>query len=155
MTDIPNFEDALKSFCEFLAKQGHPTNVFWVFRDDIWKRSPTSVVLRSPAHEQNLALAQKVFEEGRARGLVDVHAIATIGDKVAATVWFPKLADEESEGWDGMKLSIAQPLPRAELVRRLRWLLFHLKPQFRHYQRFDIWVGTKAWAASQHALGAD
>jgi len=54
-----------------------------------------------------------------------------------------------------MKLSIAEPLPSPETVGGFRWLLFRLKPQFRHYQRFDVWVGTKAWAAAQQALGTD
>jgi hypothetical protein len=54
-----------------------------------------------------------------------------------------------------MKLSIVNPLPSAEMVGQLRWLLLSLKPQFRHYQRFELWVGTKAWAAAQQALGAD
>jgi len=42
----------------------------------------------------------KVFAEGRNKGLVEVHAIARIEDKVAATVWFPKFAGEEYK--DGM-----------------------------------------------------
>jgi hypothetical protein len=156
MNDIPNFEDALTSFRQFLAEQGHPTNIVWVFREDIWKRSPLSVVIRFPSQRKNLALAQKVFDEGRRKGLVDVHAIATVGEKVAATIWFPKFTDEEIQGWNrGMKLSVAEPLPSAEIVGQLRWLLFRLRPQFRHYQRVDLWVGTKAWAAAQQALGAD
>ena len=156
MNDIPKFEEAIASFRSFLAEQGHPANIFWVFREDIWKRSPTSVVLRFPLQTSNLALAKKVFEEGRKKGLVDIHAIAIVGDKVAATIWFPKFKEEEIQGWDsGMKLSIASPLPNAEIVGQLRWLWFGLKPQFRNYQRVEPWVGTKAWAAAQQALGAD
>jgi hypothetical protein len=156
MNEIPNFENALESFRRFLTEQGHSTNVFWVFREDIWKRSPTSVALRFPSQIKNLRLVKKVFEEGREKGLVDIHAIATVGDNVAATVWFPKFKEEEIQGWDcGMKLSIAEPLPSAEIVGELRWLLLSLKPQFRHYQRFELCVGTKAWAAAQQALGAD
>ena len=152
MNGIPNFDDALASFRRFLAEQGHAADIFWVFREDIWKRSHTNVLLRFPSQTKNLALAQKVFQEGRRKGLVEVHAIATIGDKVAATVWFPKFQDEEIQGWDcGLKLSISEPLPKAEIVGQLRWLLFHLKPQFRHYQRFELWVGTKAWAAAQYS----
>jgi hypothetical protein len=152
MNDIPDFENALESFRRFLAEQGHPTNVFWVFREDIWKRSPTSVVLRFPSQIKNLGLAKKVFEEGREKGLVEVRAIATVGDKVAATVWFPRFKEEEIQGWEcGMKLSIVEPLPSAEIVGELRWLLFSLKPQFRHYQRFELWVGTKAWATTQRS----
>ena len=107
MNGIPNFDDALASFRRFLAEQGHTADIFWVFREDIWRRSPTNVLLRFPSQTKNLALAQKVFEEGRKKGLVDVHAIATIRDKVAATIWFPKFPDEEIQGWDcGLKLSI-------------------------------------------------
>jgi len=156
MNDIPSFDDALESFRRFLAEQRHPNGIFWVFREDIWKLSPDSLLLRIPSRTKNLALAKKVFKEGQRKGLLDLHAIATVGDKVAATVWFPKFEGEEIQGWDrGMKLSIAEPLPEAQLVGSVKWLLFQLKPQFRHYQRFNIWVGTKGWAAAQQPLGTE
>jgi hypothetical protein len=146
--DLATFEDTLKSFRLFLAEQGHPTNIRWVFRDDLWQR-PVSLELRFPSQKKNLLLAQKVFNEGRRKGLVNLHAIATARDAVAATVWFPKFKGEEVQGWErGIKLSIAQPLPIANLVGPLRWLSFRLHPQFRHYQRYRGLVGTKAWAAA-------
>ena len=65
-------------------------------------------MLRFPSQIRNLALAEKVFAEGREKGLVDIHAIASVDDKVAATVWFPKFIGEKIQGWNsGMKLSIA------------------------------------------------
>jgi hypothetical protein len=156
MNAIPNFEDALKSYGRFLGEHGHPTEIVWVFREDIWKRSLTSVALRFPSQTKNLVLAKKVFEEGREKGLVEIKAIASLGDKVAATVWFPRFKEEAIQGWDcGMKLVIASPLPSGEIVGHLKWLSFRLSPKFRHYQRFDVWVGTKAWAAAQQAFGAD
>jgi len=100
MNDIPNFEEAIASFRSFLAEQGHPADIFWVFREDIWKRSPTNVALRFPSQTKNFGLVKKVFEEGRGKGLVDIHAIAAVGDKVAATVWFPKFKEDEIQGWD-------------------------------------------------------
>jgi hypothetical protein len=146
--DLANFEDTLKSFRLFLAEQGHPTNIFWVFRDDLWQR-PASLELRFPSQKKNFLLAQKVFNEGQRKGLVNLHAIATARDAVAATVWFPKFKGEEVQGWErGIKLSIAQPLPIANLVGPLRWLSFRLQPQFRHYQPYDMCIGTKAWAAA-------
>ena len=152
MNEIPDFENAVASFRHVLAQAGHPSNILWVFREDIWKRSHGDVVLRFPSQKKNLALAKKVFGEGRKKGLVDVHAIASVDDRVAATVWFPKFTNEEIQGWDrGMKLSIADPLPSAKAVGALRWLCFRLHPRFRHYQRFDLWVGTKEWAAAQSA----
>lgn len=73
MYDLPSFENALASFRRFLNESGHPTEVFWVFRDDVWKRSKDLLISYRSA-SQNLVLAQKVFAEGRERGLVDIHA---------------------------------------------------------------------------------
>jgi hypothetical protein len=155
MNEIPAFEDALESFRRFLSESGKPTNICWVFREDIWKRSPTDVAVRLPSQTKNLVLAKKVFEEGREKGLVEVRAIATMHNRVAVTIWFPKFSGEEIQGWDrGMKLSIAEPLPRANIVRSIQWLLFRLRPPFGHYQRFELWVGTKPWAAAEQPISA-
>src|SRR5688572_27735660 len=100
-----NFDDAVASLQEFLKENNHPTDVFWVFRDDLWRRSQTDVMLRYPSSARNLVLAQKVFSEGSEQGLVEIHAVAIAGDEVAATVWFPKLPNEQVQGWDcGMKV---------------------------------------------------
>ena len=147
MNSIPNFEDAVESFRHFLTENGHPSEVFWVFRDDIWKR-PNDVLVNYYSASRNFALAQKVFSEGHERGLVEVHAVATAGNSVAATVWFPKFPNEQVQGWDcGMKLSISQPLPRATIVGPFRWFFFRFVPLFRHYQETEWTIGTKSWAA--------
>jgi hypothetical protein len=83
MNDLSTFEDAVASLRRFLDENGHPTDLFWVCRDDVWKRSPTDVLLKYPVTRENTLLAQKVFDEGRERGLVDVHAVATVAGKVA------------------------------------------------------------------------
>src|SRR5882672_5777244 len=143
MNQIPDFADALAQFRRFLAENGHPIDVLWVFRDDVWKRSPTEILVKYPVDKDNLTLAQKVFAEGRERGLVDMHAVAITRDKVAATVWFPKYPDEEVQGWNrGMKLSISQPLLRAKTFGTLCWSLFRLLPRFRHYQKAEFVIGT-------------
>lgn len=144
-----SFDDAVASFQNFLKEQDHPTEIFWVFRDDIWQRSQSEVLIRYPTTSENLVLVQKVFGEGCEKGLVDIYAVATASGRVAATVWFPKFAAEEVQGWDcGMKLSIAQPLPRATIVSPLRWWFFRFVPRFRHYQNFEWTVRTKRWAAA-------
>jgi hypothetical protein len=148
MYDLCSLENAVASFKRFLRDNGHPTEVFWVFRDDVWKR-PNDVLINCHSASQNLVLAQKVFDEGRERGLVEVHAVATAGDRVAATVWFPKFPDEQVQGWDGgMKLSISQPLPRATIIGPLRWFFFRFAPLFRHYQKAEWTIGSKSWAAA-------
>lgn len=152
MNDIPEFESAVAAFQRFLVDEGHPSEILWVFRDDVWRR-PVDVLLRCPSQIGNQTIAKKVFEEGRSNGLVNVHAIARVEDKVAATIWFPKFAGEEAQGWSqGMKLSIAKPLPGARFVSGPRWLCFRLHPKFRHYQRHELLIGTKAWANARPGI---
>ena len=114
--DFSNFDEANTELRRFLADQGHPHDeLFWVFREDVWKRSASEVFVRYPVSPNNNVLARKVFDEGCERGLVDVHAVATVKGQVAATVWFPKFPEDEVQGWNrGMKLSIAKPLLEAK-----------------------------------------
>lgn len=149
MNDIPEFEDALSSFREFLTQNGHPSEIVWIFRDDLWKRSVSEVLVRVPSQPENLVLAKKVFNEGRRKGLVDVHAIAIAGGAIATTVWFPRTLDDEIQGWDrGMKLTISEPLLRAKTFGSFRWWLFSFLRGFRYYQAHELIVGTRAWAAA-------
>jgi hypothetical protein len=149
VNEIPEFEEALSSFRQFLTDNGHPSEIVWVFRDDLWKRSVSEVFVRIPSQPKSVILARKVFNEGRKKGLVDVHAVAVAGNTVAATVWFPRTDDDEIQGWNrGMKLTISEPLLRAKPFGSFRWWLFSFLPRFRHYQTWERIIGTKAWAAA-------
>jgi len=147
MNDIPDFAEAVQRFRRFLSESGHSDQVFWVFRDDICQLSVTRVLVKYPPPSENEALAQKVFAEGRARGLVEITAVAATRNKLAATIWFPKHPHEEVQGWNqGMKISILQPLPRARLVRPLWWKFLRLLPRHRRYQEMASFIGTRDWA---------
>lgn len=142
------FQDTVASFKNFLKESGHPTNLVWVFRDDIWKR-PETVLVKYPPSPTNNLLAQKVYNEGCEKGLINMNAIAAMDDEVVATVWFPKFAGEEVQGWaTGIKLSINQPLPRATLIKPSRWWFMRFRPQFREYQQIEWTIGTRQWAAT-------
>ena len=121
MNDIPDFAEALTQFRSFVEESGHPSDLLWVFRDDVWQLYPRAVWVKYPSPPVNATLAEKVFAEGRERGLVQIYAVAIVVDKIAATVWFPKYAHEEVQGWsEGMKLSISQPLLRAKRLALCR-----------------------------------
>lgn len=114
MNEIPSFDEALDRFRSFLRDCGHADKVFWVFREDVWQTSPEQVWVRYPPISKNESLARKVFGEGCGRGLIEIKAVALIEGEIAATVWFPKSAEEEVQGWDrGLKLAISDPLPEA------------------------------------------
>lgn len=77
MNDIPDFAEAVDLFRDFLAKTGHSGEVFWVFRDDVWRMPPIDVWIKYPPAAENIGLAKKVFSEGQERGLVEISGIAT------------------------------------------------------------------------------
>jgi hypothetical protein len=107
------------------------------------------ITTRIPSQPENFALAKKLFNEGRRKGLVDVHAIAIVGDAVAATVWFPRTSNDEIQGWArGMKLTIAKPLLRARVFGSFRWWLFSFLSRFGYYQAHEFTIGTRRWAAA-------
>ena len=147
-SEIPDFPTAVSGMTSFLQREGHPTQVGWVFREDIWK-GPDSVTIRMPWPRQNETLAAKVFEEGRAKGLVGITALAIVPGATALTVWFPKYAEEEVQGWSvGLKLTIAIPLLKARTVPSLLWPVVKLVPSYRRYQALEHFVGTRDWAAA-------
>jgi len=156
MNEIPEFEEAMVQFRKFLRECSHGDNLFWVFREEVWQRSPDEMWVRYPPRLENEELARKVFYEGRARGLVELIALASIDDTIAASVWYPKSAGEEVQGGNrGMKLAISSPLLRAKPVSKILWRSLPLFPKFRHYQSAAIFIGTRDWAAAQQAPGAD
>jgi hypothetical protein len=149
MNDIPDFANALDQFQGFLARMGLPSEVFWVFREDMWRVSREDIRIKFPVAAKNINLAQKVFAEGRERGLVQIAAVAIAGNKIAATVWFPKYPDEEIQGWSqGMKLSIWEPRPHAKVFNGLHWRVLSFLPSFRQCQQREMFIGTKQWAAA-------
>jgi hypothetical protein len=148
MTDIPEFDVAVARFQQLLLDSGQPTTPLWVFRDDVYARTPSVIALRYPPPRENSSLAVKVFNEGRASGFVAITAIGTTGKVVAATVWFPRTPRDEVQGWNcGMKLSMVQPLPNAKLVSGWLWGITQYLPSYRRYQREAAFIGPRAWAA--------
>ena len=149
MSEIPQFAEAVIGFQAFLRTEDIPTPIVWAFRDDIWRRSRERVLVRWPVSDGSDTLVEKVFAEGRTKGLVEIVAIARSADWTLATVWYPKYEHEEVQGWsEKMKLSIWQPLPRAKPVRPLLWSLMRCLPGFRRYQASDTCIGTRRWAAA-------
>ena len=149
MSEIPEFQAAVPDFRRFLIQQGHAGELVWVFRDDLWVRGPDQVWMCHPPPAGNKSLAEKVYAEGRERGLVGVTAVAKASGRVAATVWFPKFEEEEVQGWSqGLKLAIRQPLPTARVIGSSRWRVVRFLSGYRWYQRHDSFIGSRRWAAA-------
>jgi hypothetical protein len=149
MASIPEFSGAVESFQAFLATNSLPTAITWVFRDDVWFVAHDKLIARSEPGGGNASLAAKVYAEGQAKGLVEIVAIGRAPSRTLATVWFPKFADDEVQGWNvGLKLSIRQPCPAAWTVGAVFWRFLQWSPAFRRFQRDYRFIGTSEWAAA-------
>jgi hypothetical protein len=149
MNDVPDFQVAVDRLRQFLRESGHGDDIFWLFRDDLYLKRLDRAIVRFPPPPENEPLARKVYEEGKARGLVDVHALVTDGSKVGVTVWFPKFPEDQVQGWDrNLKVSIRQPLARLVAVRGFLWKILTWLPPYRAFQKTYGFVGTRKWAAA-------
>ena len=58
MSDMPQFAEAVEEFRRFVSRAVHHEEVFWVFRDDVFKLSPNDYVrfhvgeLRARGHRE-------------------------------------------------------------------------------------------------------
>ncbi len=147
---IPSFSVAVERFRDFLASYGHAGSLVWVFREDLYMPGTDEIVIKTPVPLANRSLAEKVFEEGREQGLVAVTALARLDGAIVTSVWFPKYPHEEVQGWNqNLKLSLSQPLPRANAVRsRVLWWLHQQRPAYRRFQELYGLMGTREWAAA-------
>ena len=149
MGEIPPFEAATDDFKRFLSSRGHPSKLVWVFRDDIWRKSRVHMLVRWPVRPGAPSLAEEVYAQGRSRGIVGIQALAQTPHQVFATVWFPKFAEDEVQGWTAnLKLMISDPLAQAHLVRSALWLAIRCMPSYRRYQAWEHGVGTRKWGAA-------
>ena len=147
---IPSFDDALHAFREFLRSLDHPDTVRWVFRDDLYFPDAATCLARDPLPSENEQLVERVFEQGRAAGLIELKAIAVSRDVTIAAMWFPRAPEEEVQGWlAGMKLAIVEPPARLQFIRGgTRWWLRTLGLGYRRYQQRESFIPTRAWAKS-------
>ena len=137
MEEFPSFEEAVEQFKAFIGKQGHPTQLNWVFRDDLYVTRNT-VFIVSPLPSNNRQTAQTAYNNGVAMGQVEIRAMAGIQGGMAATIWYPTFEANRPEGWDhGLRFSIAEPLREAQEVGKgWRWNLRKYTPAFRRFHRF-------------------
>ena len=149
MESIPEFSEAVESFQAFLATDSLPTAITWVFRDDIWFVAHDTLIARSEPGGGSASLAEKVYSEGQAKGLIEIIAIGRSQSHTLATVWFPKFAEDEVQGWNvGLKLAIRQPCPAAWRVGGVLWRILEWSPAFKRFQRAYGFIGTREWAAA-------
>jgi hypothetical protein len=149
MSDIPNWNEALEDFRTFLSSQGYPSKLYWIFREDIFRRSHSSILVRWPLPMENTSLTERVFEGGRTAGLVSMCAVGRLRDNIIATVWYPKFPNEEVQGWNrGLKFQIYMPLGTATKIPHFIWFFLRRTEGYKMYERNTSGIGTRSWAVA-------
>jgi len=116
------FDDAVRRFDAFLGENGHEGEIAWLFSGDVTSRGRNAWV-RWPVPEKNLERAKRLYEEGKARDGVRLHAFCQVGDAIGARLELPHPDDPETGRIAcGLVLVVASTLPIARPIRsRLRW----------------------------------
>jgi hypothetical protein len=151
MEDCPGFIEAKQRFTRFLASQGHPEDVHWVFRDDFYRRRAKPPVVRWPLHEMNEILTRQHFEVARYRGHgVELAALFYCASRTFAHVWYPESEEEADYSLiSGLKLSVPEPLPEAILEEsEWCWSVRRHSFAYRRHQEHEEGVRRRAMAAA-------
>jgi hypothetical protein len=92
--EAPPFEEAIKEFQCFIAKQGLSADLLWVFREDIsfFKRR---ILIKQPLPEGNSKTAEALYKRGcREKNGIRLEVLCLLGEKPCCYVWVPKDMDE-------------------------------------------------------------
>jgi hypothetical protein len=129
MEKCPQFDLAVTQFKEFLATEGKPTEILWVFREDVtsFKRM---LWFKAPIRHENESSARILYAQGLERGLgVNLHQIGEYANNSLCYIWIPADEVDMSQAMmgNGLKLSILQssfdlrPVPGNLNWKWLKW----------------------------------
>jgi hypothetical protein len=92
--EVPMFDEAIKQFQEFIARQQIVTDLLWVFREDL-SSYKQRILIKQPLPEANLTMVKSLYECGRQQGLgVRLDMLCLLDAKPCCYVWVPKDIDE-------------------------------------------------------------
>lgn len=132
-----SFEQAVKEFKEFLAANKLPTDILWIFTEDVFSRNVNyfgkDLWVKLPLSDENEKLAEKHYKMGQKKNLgICLTAFALCEDKICCHLMIPK-NDLDSQymlmSKKYIKFSFTIDMPVAKAVRdSFRWKLFKLLP---------------------------
>lgn len=132
-----SFELAVEQFREFLADNGLPTELLWVFKEDVFCKNGdtygTDFWLKLPLPDENEKIAKTLFKIGKTRDLgIAISGYARCEGKICCGLILP--LNEEEFGYmmmskQYMKYTFVIDMPEAKAVKStLKWKMFSLFP---------------------------
>ena len=126
---IESYASAFQQFQNFLIAEGYTQKPLWIFREDVLERS-RRLWLRWPLPPTNVLRAEEEYERGRQLRFGIGLATYCIADSCPCC--FVNVAENTEEASHmmmsgGLKLSILQNPPQAQLIRNKRlWRVLRL-----------------------------
>src|SRR4051794_10672692 len=88
--EMPSFAEAVATFVAFLTREGAPSDVVWVSREEVTSQR-RKIWVRFGDADDAKRHAEAQYEAGRRRGLgVALCAFCKVGTSTLAYVWMPR-----------------------------------------------------------------
>lgn len=136
MMNIKNsFQQATQDFKKFLAENNLPTDIVWLFREDVFstksKNFHTDFWLKMPLISNNEKLTAKYYKKGQKLNLgICLTAFGICENKVCCCVIIPKDKDDSEFLFfspEQLKFSFVKDLPNVKTINNFFiWQMFKL-----------------------------
>ncbi len=147
-----SFAEAVAQFKEFLKGNNLPTEILWVFSEDVFSRNvkfyETDFWLKLPLSEENEKLAEKYYKIGQQKNIgVGISGFALCEDKICCSLIVPKDAEDSEFLFMSpkyLKFSFVNDLPIAKAVKNsFRWTIFKFLPFKYRRGNFLVYLESK------------
>ncbi len=113
-----SFPEAVAQFRTFLEREHWPSDIRWIFREDVTGHRRDLTVLLSQRPIEDEAVCERLFESGKSRGRgVRMCAHFVAGTRTCASVWVPE--DEMAASYAMMTGGLRLSCSRNDLQVRL------------------------------------
>ncbi len=114
MTD--DFDTVLVEFRAFIAREGFPTDIVWIFREDVTSRK-RRVAIRWPVPTENERVARERYSIGVRGGMgLRMEVFCLLVQKSCCTIWVPR---DEIDASFAMLFGLKFSVPTLPIVARL------------------------------------
>jgi hypothetical protein len=105
---LPTFEDALRSFGDFLVSQDLDRSVGWVFQEDVAVRGRGTPWLRAPLPAENALLVRGLYEmAAREDSGIELSVYCKVGRHAYGSAFMPRDQEEAANRMiRGLKMTI-------------------------------------------------
>jgi hypothetical protein len=114
---LPTFEEALRSFGDFLVSQNFDRGVGWVFKEDVTVRGRGTPWLRAPLPAENALLVRGLYDVAARQGSgIELSVYCKVGRLAYCSAFVPRDEEEAANRMvRGLKMTVPTRVREARL----------------------------------------